>query len=297
MNVRSGLLVLFSLCALGLSSVVFAQDHSAHQGMNMNMDMGSGNTTIRFSARVGDSDVSCGIMYESLGSHNSEVELTDFRLYISNVRLINAEGEEVPLELTQDEMWQHDNVALLDFEDGSAGCADSGNAMLNTKIVGSSPDGEYTGLVFDLGVPDEMNHMDTTTAPTPLNIAAMWWGWQGGYKFLRVDMMADGKPWFIHLGSTGCESPNEATAPESPCSSPNRVEVRMGSFNAAHNFVVVNLDSLVSDIDLSTSVPEPPGCMSFSGDPDCAPIFKNLGLALDNGTPLPDVVQTLFSTQ
>ena len=34
-----------------------------------------------------------------------------------------------------------------------------------------------------MGVPFESNHRDSTIAPSPLNITAMFWNWQGGYKF------------------------------------------------------------------------------------------------------------------
>lgn len=282
-----------ALCGLLLTvvGVISAHDHD-HPVFTP-----SGETSIRFAARVGDLDVACGFMYDGLGSQESSVELTDFRLYVSNVRLINHDGEDVPVELVQDGLWQHENVALLDFEDGSYGCADSGNDLVHTKIVANVPEGEYTGLVFELGVPVELNHLDTTVAPSPLNIAAMWWGWQFGYKFLKIDMMADGKPWFVHLGSTGCESANETTPPEQPCSTPNRIEVRMEGFNPAHNFVVADLSTLVQDIDLSTSVPEPPGCMSFPGDPDCTTLFGNLGLSLETGLQLADVTQKMFRMQ
>ncbi|MBN8620544.1 MAG: metallo-mystery pair system four-Cys motif protein [Anaerolineae bacterium] len=285
------LIWLICLVALMAGSLSLTAAHGESEGEAHAMDS---STIIRFGARVGEKDFACGITYEGLGAESSAVNVTDFRLYVSNIRLINAAGEEVPLMLKQDGLWQHEGTALLDFEDGAAGCADTGNDALNTKVVGDVPEGEYTGLVFELGVPFELNHLDASVAPSPLNVAAMWWVWQVGYKFVRIDLMADGQPWFIHLGSTDCESADFNTPPESPCGAPNRVEVRFESFNPAHDIVTVDLASVVEGIDLSTSQPEPPGCMSGKDDADCTILFPNLGLSLETGLPDAAVVQKLF---
>ena len=254
----------------------------------------NGDRTIRFAARVGDKDFACGITYDGLGSDKSSIQVSDFRLYVSNVRFIDAQKNEVPLQLDQDGLWQYQNVALLDFEDGTGPCGDGGNEQLRTTVVGTVPPGEYSGIVFDLGVPADLDHLDISTANSPLNLDAMWWGWQAGFKFLRVDLMANGNPYFIHLGSTGCVSANETTAPEKPCSHSNHVEIRMDGFDPSKNFVVADLASLVNNITLSTSDPRPPGCMSGTDDPDCKSLFPNLGLSLDTGGQLEGNVQQFF---
>lgn len=146
--------------------------------------------TLEFHAQVGDQAAACGVIYEGVGAENSQIEFQDLRFYVSNLRLINATGEEVPLELAQDSQWQHENVALLDFEDGSALCAQSGNEAMNTQVTGTVPDDDYTGLVYNVGVPFDLNHADVATAPSPLNVSSMWWNWQGGYKHVRIDMMS-----------------------------------------------------------------------------------------------------------
>ena len=70
----------------------------------------------------------------------------------------------------QDGLWQYENVALLDFEDKTGGCRDVGTVETNAQVVGTVPEGDYTGLTFDLGVPFELNHIDASTAPSPLNV-------------------------------------------------------------------------------------------------------------------------------
>ena len=301
--------IMFVICLMICVSVftVAAQDSPTPaptmdmSGMDMSAEAtpmaDNGETTIRFAARVGDKDFACGMIYDGLGGDKSSVSVSDFRLYVSNVRLISSDNQEVPLELEQDGLWQYKSVALIDFEDGTSACGEGGNDQLRTSVIGTAPMGEYTGIVFDLSVPFELNHLDVATAASPLNLDAMWWAWQVGYKFLRVDMTANGNPYFIHLGSTGCTSANDTTPSEKPCSHSNRITVRMDGFDPKKNFVVADLASLINGIELSKSEPRPPGCMSGPDDPDCKSLFPNFGLSLDTGSALDGAAQQLFRIQ
>lgn len=145
------------------------------------------NIAIQFQGQVGNLDFTCGFSYTNLGADLATATPTDFRLYVANAALITTDGTLVPITLTQDGKWQHDVVALLDFENKTHGCA-NGTAEMNTQIVGTVPVGDYQGLTFSLGVPYDLNHEDATLAPSPLNLTSMWWNWRGGYKFLRVDL-------------------------------------------------------------------------------------------------------------
>src|SRR5262245_48833288 len=102
--------------------------------------------TINFRAMVGDREFACGATYEGLGTGSSTLIPSDLRFYISNVKLVNIFGDEVPLELEQDGIWQYQNVALLDFETGSENGCIEGNPATNTSIRGSAPAGVYTTL-------------------------------------------------------------------------------------------------------------------------------------------------------
>lgn len=109
----------------------------------------------------------------------------------------------------------------------------------------------------------------------------MFWTWRGGYKFLRVDSgsfsMTD---WRMHLGSTGCGMGDPTTPPEQPCTNPNRVDVVFDTFDTETNRVIADFHALVDGAAIGTNEGGTPvGCMSGLDDPDCAPIFKNLGLA------------------
>ena len=145
---------------------------------------------IDFAAYVGQEEFACGESYEDIGTAGSTITPKDFRFYVSDVALIDENGEAVPLELEQDGKWQYQNTALLDFEDGTSAC-DNGTSEMNTTIFGTVPEGDYQSLQFTMGVPEKLNHDDAAIAPSPLNLTSMWWNWQGGYKFLRADLETD----------------------------------------------------------------------------------------------------------
>ncbi|MEO0521163.1 MAG: MbnP family copper-binding protein [Cyanobacteria bacterium P01_A01_bin.116] len=142
--------------------------------------------SIQFEGAVGSEPFACGETYR-VGTEDSAITPLDFRLYVSEVALIDAAGNTVPVVLEQDGLWQHQNVALLDFEDKTGSCA-NGTPETRAEVVGAVPAGDYSGLKFTLGVPFALNHIDSTLAPSPLNLTSLWWNWNFGYKFARVDM-------------------------------------------------------------------------------------------------------------
>lgn len=242
--------------------------------------------TLYFVATIGEEMAACGESYDGISADEATVSFNDFRFYVSNIQLLTEDGDTVPLQLEQDGIWQFEDVALLDFEDGTAGCSEVGNAALNGEVRGTVPAGDYVGLTFDMGVPFALNHLDVTTAASPLNIAAMWWNWQGGYKFIRVDLMTDNEElsaWNIHLGSTGCDSPAGVIAPAEPCSRPNIPTIVFEPFDFENNVIVADLGGLLVDIPLYDNTPMPPGCMSGFDDPECPALFAGLGLSMDDG--------------
>ncbi|MDZ7635033.1 MAG: metallo-mystery pair system four-Cys motif protein [Bacteroidales bacterium] len=161
---------------------------------------------LRFSATVDSLPFACGTTYPGLGRTAAPITATDFRFFVHDVRLVDGAGKEVTMTLQQDSLWQSNGVALLDFENGTGGCS-NGNADLRDIVVGSAPAGEYTGVRFTVGVPFELNHRDLTQQPSPLSLSRMFWAWNSGYKFMRIDMKTDGgKSWVLHLGSTECQA-------------------------------------------------------------------------------------------
>lgn len=242
--------------------------------------------TINFAAEMAGTPFTCAQAYDGIGVTNSTVEVADFRVVVTNARLIGADGAETPIALDQDGVWQLDNVALLDFEDATGTCV-NGTPDMNTTLRGTVPAGDYTGLAFDIGVPFDLNHGDPTLAASPLNLTAMFWNWQGGYKFIKVELSSTGLPvthdanrgWALHLGATGCVSEARTVAPGAACANPNHVAVRFDSFDPAANTVVFDVAPVLAAANVDMNTPETsPGCMSFPNDNDCVPVLQNLGL-------------------
>ena len=240
----------------------------------------AGPVSIRFQAMVGDRKLSCGEYYENIGITHSRITPHDFRFYVHNIRLIDDKGSEVAVELDQDGKWQLDDVALLDFENATGGCA-NGTPETNDGVTGTVPDAKYTGLRFTVGVPFNKNHTDLTTQPPPLNLTAMAWVWNAGRKFMRLDFASTGLPrgFAIHLGSTGCTPNQTKTTVPASCSETNRPEIELSGFDPSRDIVIADLAALLKDSNVDINQENTPaGCMSGPEDGDCAPIFANLGL-------------------
>lgn len=242
---------------------------------------------IEFEAKINGEIFDCNKSYNSVGITKSTLIPRDFRFYISNIKLLNSKGKEIPLQLLQDNKWQYKSVALLDFENNTANC--EGNKEINKSIIGSIPIDKYKGLSFDLGIPFELNHQDVNLAPSPLNLTSLFWVWRSGYKFARLDFSSTGiqQGYFIHLGSTGCGEINEKTyeskriskTPPLSCQNPNRAKINFPLFEIKKNKIIVDLGYLLSGSDINKNTPNTAsGCMSGVNDPDCSPIFERLGL-------------------
>jgi len=272
---------------------------------------------LRFAGAVNGVPFECGKSYTNIGTTKSTITPSDFRLFVSEIQLLTPEGKSVPVSLDQDRVWQYKNLALVDFENGSGPCS-NGTKATHTEVTGKVPPGNYSGVRFTMGVPFELNHGDPTIAPSPLNITAMFWNWQGGYKFLRIDTTSTGLPakppikpmamahqamathghdeasgYSVHLGSTLCASASPTESPSS-CKNPNRVTVTFAKFDTTKNTVVADLGAILAGANVDHNTPNTsPGCMSFPKDPDCLAVMNALGLPYD-GVP-PKGSQTLFS--
>ncbi|MEH7829948.1 MbnP family copper-binding protein [Gemmobacter denitrificans] len=239
---------------------------------------------ITFAGEIAGKPFACTETYDGIGAKATAVTGIDYRLFVSGTALIRADGTAQPIALDQDGKWQLDDLALLDFEDGTGGCS-NGTAEMNTTLRGTVPDGDYVGLSFTLAVPFDKNHNDPTLAAAPLNTTAMFWNWQGGYRFVRIDMVpvnkaADGpKGWFLHLGSTQCPAASKTEAPTAECKNPNHLPVSFASFDPAKNVVVIDPAAVVAEADMTVNAAETsPGCMSFPNDADCTTVMTKLGL-------------------
>ena len=237
---------------------------------------------INFKAVVGDKPFDCRESYDGIGTTNSKMTVTDFRFYVQNVRLVDKKGREILVKLANDGKFQTDSVALIDFENGTGNCT-TGTQELNTVINGEVSKGEYTALKFQIGVPENLNHLDPTLQPSPLNISKLMWGWQMGYKFAVIEIKTTGRPngYVVHLGSTECQT--DAASGTTSCGKNNRPEFVFDKFNLTKDIVTVDLKALFagSNVDINQEKTAS-GCMSFESDSDCSTIFRNLGLTFSS---------------
>jgi uncharacterized repeat protein (TIGR04052 family) len=248
--------------------------------------------TINFQGVVGDRVFDCRDTYEGIGTTGSKMTVSDFRFYVQDFRLIDKKGKETPLSLIKDGQFQTDKVALLDFENGLGSCT-NGTKETNYSIRDTAPKGRYVGLKFLIGVPEELNHLDPTLQPSPLNLARMMWSWQMGYKFVRIDIKTTGRPngYVLHLGSTECKGEKGQSI---VCGKANRPEFAFPKFDLRKETVIFDLKALFAGTNVDFNQEKTAaGCMSFKGDSDCAPLFKNLGLPFDGR---PASVQSVIRT-
>lgn len=278
------LLSTFALSTSLLASVACGSDEQLEQAdASVAIDAGAADAApaaiaLAFAGEIDGTPFACGATYPGLGATAADFVAADFRMYLSNIRLLDAGGAETPLTLDVDDFQTADGVALLDFENGAAGC-DDGTTATHTTITGTAPAGSYTGVRFTIGLPDDLNHIDANTATSPLNLIPMWWAWQFGFKFIKIDGAVAGDGFFLHVGSTGCPGDDFEQPPTSPCADPNRIEIELTGLDLATDTIVVDPAPVYADVDLATNtVDTAPGCMSFPGDPECDTIFPKLGL-------------------
>jgi uncharacterized repeat protein (TIGR04052 family) len=265
---------------------------------------------LAFAIEVGGEEATCGTIYEGLGSTAQPLRLEGFRFYASDFELVNASTTVSVVLATKPNatVYQDDahGVALL----GHAQGCDNTTPLRNLALTGTAPAGDYDQLCFTLGVPSVLNHTDVATAPSPLNVTALSWGWLYGRQFLRVDTLVQNpdsdsedfsQNFFVHLGSTGCSNGSDSfdATPDSECVYPNRPRICLNYDEIAEGHrIVADIAPVIAEADITYNTPDTaPGCMSFPGDPECTTILPRLGLdfALAPDNLIPRQEQTLFS--
>jgi uncharacterized repeat protein (TIGR04052 family) len=168
---------------------------------------------------------------------------------------------------------QASNVALLG--ETCNGNQEVSNWQLELVPLDSSTD--ITNIRFTLGVPFELNHLNPLTQPSPINDSSMFWGWRGGHKFMRVELVSQNDDWLFHLGSTGCKTLSPVRAPQSECLHPNRVRF---SLPFTHKTLAIKFDLAVLLRDISLTREN--SCQSAVDGKSCKVLFKNLGMEADS---------------
>ena len=252
--------------------------------------------TVDFVPLVSGQPFSCTQSYPGIGTTQSTLSPQEFRMYVSGVTLVRAGGESVPLQLTNDNMWQGDNIALLDFEDGTGGC-NTASPQTNFTVIGTAAEhDDYTKVQFTVGIPNDHDHLAAATAAAPLNQPAMWWSWLGGYRYLKVDVQTTMNPsYFFHLGAMTCSGGSMTTI---DCKYPDLATITL-PYAGTNAKVALDLATLFADSNLDLQPDQvttfTSGCMSLDGDPQCPAPYGKLGLAFEDMGTAP--AQTFFAVQ
>jgi hypothetical protein len=140
----------------------------------------------------GPDEVQYGKVYTD--PNGRKFDISKLQYYISNVRLIKADGSEMTVP--------NRYILVKPTE--------------KTYFVDSVLPGDYKGFTFDVGIDSVTNHSDPALkSPTsPLSLESdgkdMHWSWTAGYIFVRLDAKVDSTPdksagpnkqIFLHLGN------------------------------------------------------------------------------------------------
>ncbi|MCZ8156736.1 MAG: metallo-mystery pair system four-Cys motif protein [Leptospira sp.] len=203
----------------------------------------------------------------------------DLRMYISEVKLIGLNDGLTDVTLTTDGIWQGNNVALIDFENGNASTG-RGTAAQNSLVRGVAAGGLYKGVQFTVGVPETMNHMQSSTASAPLNVTQMYWSWTLGYKFANIEFSLDGGSNYtqFHLGSqgaTGNSCTNDTITGTGNCPLKFRPRIQVtGAFNPQSQVIQIDLDQLLSGFTTAGAN----SCMPLGAGSFCNTLVQGFGI-------------------
>ena len=226
---------------------------------------------------------------EPIDCSSEKSALTDLRFYVSNVQLVDAEGQGHDVRFATEMTWQNDAVAYIDLEDGTGSCQ-NGTADTYDHVLGVAGVREYHGLRFTVGVPFKLNHTNPLTAKPPLDDPDMHWHWRSGYKFLRAGVRTDDDGFWIHTGSAGCQG---TVGNITGCTFPNRIEVVLPDFVVGEDAVSIDLTELLTGVDLDDATRS--DCSSGPPEESCLAPFAALGIDFTTGEQ--NGTQRVFSVQ
>lgn len=156
MKKYTALLLLFASAALLFSS---CQDDA--------LEFGTAN--IQFNMKANGGDLGYATSYDFEGNSTT---LQTVQFYVSGIRFVNTDGQEVYM----------DDYLLIK--------PDKANYQLGDLIAG-----KYNKVRFDVGIDPDINHADPSQYVVGSVLGpqspAMHWSWASGYIFFRVDGVVD----------------------------------------------------------------------------------------------------------
>ncbi|WMS88312.1 MbnP family copper-binding protein [Pleionea litopenaei] len=197
---------------------------------------------------------------------------SEIGFYAYDFKLLNAQNEAFPLQLTQ----SRDLIYVdLTCKPGSSNEESTHQFTFTGAVSGADI------LEFTIGVPFAKNHLNPLQQQYPLNQPAMFWVWQTGHKFFRLEGTQSGRDVLFHLGSTGCVSASALRPPEMPCQHPNRVTVQVPLTAYQGNSLTLTLDptKLLKTSSSDSSI----RCQSEQDNTQCPALISALKNNIESG--------------
>jgi len=273
---------------------------------------------LAFKAVVDNEEIDCGSVIPGLGPNNdTSISVSDVRFFVSGLTFYDQQGEIIESSLDTNEFQYNSDVGsvgLVDLTSNNQGSCNSegiefgeGTARVNHYITGHTHSEQAISSVsFDVGVPQALMKSVIATntaedAPSPLG--ELYWSWASGYRhfvvnFAVIDKAQERGEGFLHIGSRGCgDSGLLALENKQQCDRLNTPAVHVTDFNPAKQTIIVDIKAALKDITFVREIREPkapytliganPGVACHSTpvqrQPDCGPIFANLGLDMASG--------------
>ncbi len=193
--------------------------------------------------------------------------LSQVYLFASEIEYQNNQGNWQTLPLA-DNKYQSQQIVLLGVD-----CQHNAKGQWQLRLTDQVKREQIKALRFQVGIPFTLNHLNPLQQNSPLNIPNMFWVWQTGHKFVRMEMTsAASDHWLFHLGSVGCSSVSALRSPKQPCLYPNTFKVTLAKL--ANNSFSLNLTSWFQGLTFDTAT----GCQSEITNPYCQLIFNNVGI-------------------
>lgn len=224
---------------------------------------------IEFTPTLDGEKIDCQSTMEIRGNN---WKLNQLLFFIADVEVESSDGRWQSADLIISDN-QTNDLSLLGIN-----CANDSSGQWQLQMQGLESDNAQS-LRFKLGVPFEENHKNPLMQPSPLNDSSMFWVWQTGHKFLRLEMEKrvnvlgedniDGN-WVFHLGSTGCSAKSALRAPLEPCQYDNYETFKI-PFPRDGN-ISFELSALLKGLELNRES----SCQSVQDNPSCEILFSNL---------------------
>jgi len=222
------------------------------------------NESIIFSPTFKGETLTCNSV---IAHSNKKWHYTQLQFFVSSIELQNNKLEWQKASLIKS-VYQTDKIALLGEHCDSSNKKNNANwrLILDPKIDLT----KITRIRFHLGLPFAINHLNPLTQESPLNISTMFWGWQKGHKFLRLEMASSNDNWLFHLGSIGCKAASPLRAPKEECRYPNRYVFELPIYDE-NNQITFDLSTLLSNM----TITEQASCQSSPNKSSCQALFSN----------------------